>query len=287
MTRRPVPVAAPRGGAFRADTGRSAREQQSRVGGRGEIRARPAGRRRLAAAPPPGQPRLRAAAAHLHGQKTAFRQGPPPSPSCRRRRRGEDQRQNADARHGAAQRAGAPGAELGAGGRDRHAPPTAREQGPGGGAAEGPLPAAAGGDQERIRAAPWSRLCACRRGRGRARRATVAVVEALRAPLGPWSTSAPCRRGLRLSSAPRPSHRHGCKLRRRGPPLSPTWARAPPPPRTDGRGEAEPGGAVVAAAEGRRRGRRKWDPRTGGADGELLALGEGSERRAEGRTYRM
>jgi hypothetical protein len=186
----PVPFAAPRG-AFRGrrDPGRSAR-QQPRPGGRGEIRPRSTGRQ----AASPRQPRLRATAAHLHGQEAAFLQEPAPGSPCRRRsssseeqrwreaagaaaeavpeslvHRGggaqEDegpdgsqeqrqQRQHADARHGAAQRAGAPGADQGAGGRDRRAPPAAREQGPGGGAAQGPVPSAAGRDQDAQRRRP-------------------------------------------------------------------------------------------------------------------------------------
>jgi hypothetical protein len=37
---------------------------------------------------------------------------------------------------------------------DRRAPPAAREQGPGGGAAQGPVPAALGGDQDAQRRRP-------------------------------------------------------------------------------------------------------------------------------------
>ena len=82
----------------------------------------------------------------------------------------------------------------------------------------------------------------------------------------------------------------GAAAELRASPLPPPRVQAPPPrpaplaaagasstAAAAGRGEAEPAGAVVAAAEGRRRGRRKWDPCAGGADGELLALGEGSE----------
>jgi len=61
---------------------------------------------------------------------------------------------------------------------------------------------------------------------------------AARPPLPPWAAAV----------ATRPSHRRRRKLRRRG--------------RTR-RGVAEPAGAVVAAAEGRHRGRRKWDPHVG------------------------
>jgi hypothetical protein len=188
--RLPVPVsfAAPCG-AFRGrrDPGRSAR-QQPRIGGRGEIWPRSTGRQ--AAAASPRQPGLRTTAAHLHGQEAA--QEPAPGPSCRRQRSEEQrrreaagavaetipeslvhsgggakedegpdgsqeqrqQRQHADARHGAAHRAGAPGADQGAGGRDRRAPPAAREQGQGGGAAQGPVPAAARGDQDAQRRRP-------------------------------------------------------------------------------------------------------------------------------------
>ena len=110
------------------------------------------------------------------------------------------------------------------------------------------------------------------RNSARARAATGAKAAPVSAATGPISTAASELRRRRASSAAGVA---GPRLKANLPPMR---ARALPPRRA-GRGEAEPADAVVAAAEGRRRGRRKWDLRAGGADGELLALGEGSERR--------